>query len=109
MTSAHDQEPPAAPEPRSRGQRIGLWLGPLLAALTLLFLDLEPGRPEVTRMAAVALLIATWWITAARLHSLAKSMTRASRARVRPEPGSAHAEAMDRCQGTSRFAQLGDT
>ena len=63
MTGTHDPEPPATPDPRSRGQRIGLWLGPLLAALTLLFLDLEPGRPEVTRMAAVALLMATWWIT----------------------------------------------
>ena len=63
MTSPHHSEPPPSPEPRSRGQRIGLWLGPLLSALTLLFLDLEPGRPEVTRMAAVALLMATWWIT----------------------------------------------
>ena len=49
-------------ETRSRGQRIGLWLGPLLFLLMLL-LDLEPGRPEVTRMAAVAVLMATWWIT----------------------------------------------
>ena len=47
---------------RSRGQRIGLWLGPALFLLVLL-LDLEPGRPEVTRMAAVAVLMATWWIT----------------------------------------------
>ena len=63
MTSPHHPEAPPSPEPRSRGQRIGLWLGPLLSALTLLFLDLEPGRPEVTHMAAVALLMATWWIT----------------------------------------------
>jgi sodium-dependent dicarboxylate transporter 2/3/5 len=28
-----------------------------------LFLDLDPFRPEVTRMAAVAVLMATWWIT----------------------------------------------
>ena len=62
MTNAKDQTPPAAGETRSRGQRIGLWLGPLLFALTLL-LDLEPGRPEITRMAAVALLMAAWWIT----------------------------------------------
>lgn len=47
---------------RSRGQRIGLWLGPLLFLLVLL-LDLDPGRPEVTRMAAIAVLMATWWIT----------------------------------------------
>ena len=50
------------PSRRSRGQRIGLWLGPLLFLLVLL-LDLEPGRPEITRMAAVAVLMATWWIT----------------------------------------------
>jgi len=31
----------------------------------LLFVDLEPGRPEITRMAAVALLMAGWWITEA--------------------------------------------
>ena len=60
--SLQDQTTPPSGETRSRGQRIGLWLGPLLFALTLL-LDLEPGRPEITRMAAVALLMATWWIT----------------------------------------------
>ena len=47
---------------RSRGQRVGLWLGPALFLLTLL-VELEPGRPEITRMAAVAVLMATWWIT----------------------------------------------
>ena len=61
-SSLQDQTTPASGETRSRGQRIGLWLGPLLFALTLLF-DIEPGRPELTRMAAVALLMATWWIT----------------------------------------------
>ena len=62
MTGTQDPAPPPSGETRSRGQRIGLWLGPLLFALTLL-LDLEPGRPEITRMAAVALLMAAWWIT----------------------------------------------
>ena len=47
---------------RVPGQRVGLWLGPALFLLMLLF-DLEPGRPEITRMAAVAVLMATWWIT----------------------------------------------
>lgn len=47
---------------RSRGQVIGLVLGPALFLL-LMLTDLDPGRPEVTRMAAVAVLMATWWIT----------------------------------------------
>ncbi|MDX2436858.1 MAG: SLC13 family permease [Acidobacteriota bacterium] len=37
-------------------------MGPILFFATL-FLDLDPSRPEVTRMAAVAVLMATWWIT----------------------------------------------
>ena len=47
---------------RSTSQRIGLLLGPILFFVTL-FLDLDPSGPEVTRMAAVAVLMATWWIT----------------------------------------------
>ncbi len=47
---------------RTRGQRVGLLLGPALFAL-LVFVDLDPGRPEVSKMAAVAILMATWWIT----------------------------------------------
>lgn len=39
--------------------------GPLLSLLLLLFCDLQPGHPLVTRTAAVALLMATWWITEA--------------------------------------------
>ena len=46
-------------------QRIGLWLVPLLAASVLLFADLVPGNPVPTRMAAVAILMAGWWITEA--------------------------------------------
>ena len=45
-------------------QKVGLILGPALFLVTTLF-DLEPGNPAVTRMAAVALLMATWWITEA--------------------------------------------
>ena len=45
-------------------QRAGLILGILLFLVTMLF-DFEPGNPAVTRMAAVALLMATWWITEA--------------------------------------------
>ncbi len=39
--------------------------GPLLALCFLVFIDLSPGQPEVTRTAAVALLMAVWWITEA--------------------------------------------
>jgi sodium-dependent dicarboxylate transporter 2/3/5 len=38
---------------------------PLLSLFVILFLDLDPGRPEVTRMAAVALLMAIWWMSEA--------------------------------------------
>jgi sodium-dependent dicarboxylate transporter 2/3/5 len=47
---------------RTLAQKIGLFLGPLLFFLVLL-MDLDPGKPVVTRMAAVAILMATWWIT----------------------------------------------
>jgi len=49
----------------SRFARSFLLLGPLLALALLLFFDLDPGRPVVTRTAAVALLMAIWWITEA--------------------------------------------
>lgn len=45
--------------------KIGLWLGPLVFALTLFFVDLDPGNPVVTRMAAIVLLMAIWWISEA--------------------------------------------
>jgi sodium-dependent dicarboxylate transporter 2/3/5 len=48
---------------KSLGQKIGLVLGPILFLGMLLFLDLEPGKPIVTRMAAVAVLMSVWWIT----------------------------------------------
>ncbi len=52
--------------PRSAlGRRIGLWLGPVLFLAILLSADLQPGRPLVTRMAAVAVLMAVWWISEA--------------------------------------------
>ena len=50
-------------ESRSLAQSIGLWLGFGLFLIVLLFFDLEPGKPVVTRMAAVAVLMAVWWIT----------------------------------------------
>jgi sodium-dependent dicarboxylate transporter 2/3/5 len=48
---------------RSRGPRIGFWLGLAVFAGLLLLVDLQPDRPEVTRMAAVASLMAVWWIS----------------------------------------------
>ena len=45
--------------------KIGLFGVPAVALALLLFVDLEPGRPQITRMAAVAVLMAGWWITEA--------------------------------------------
>jgi len=45
--------------------KLGLVLGPVLAILLLLFFDLDPENPLVTRTAAVAVLMAVWWITEA--------------------------------------------
>jgi sodium-dependent dicarboxylate transporter 2/3/5 len=49
---------------RSRLQLAGLLLGPILFLLVL-SLDLDPDKPIITSMAAVAVLMATWWITEA--------------------------------------------
>lgn len=50
-------------------QRIGLWLGAAFAALFWLGpywgWAIDSSRPELNRMAAVAALMATWWITEA--------------------------------------------
>jgi len=66
MTAANDSRNPRK-QARSipLHSRIGLWLGPLTFVCTLLFVDLEPGNPAVTRMVAVILLMAIWWITEA--------------------------------------------
>lgn len=45
--------------------RIGLVLGPTVFLLMLFFIDLDPSNPLVTRMAAIILLMAIWWITEA--------------------------------------------
>ena len=44
-------------------QFVGLVLGPVLAIALMLFADLNPANPAMTRMAAVAVLMAVWWIT----------------------------------------------
>jgi sodium-dependent dicarboxylate transporter 2/3/5 len=43
--------------------KLHLLLGPLLAVLILAFADLDPARPELTRMVAVLVWIAWWWLT----------------------------------------------
>ncbi|MCB1187191.1 SLC13/DASS family transporter [bacterium] len=48
-----------------RGHWLAIAAGPLLALLLILFADLQPGQPAVTRMAAVALWMAIWWISEA--------------------------------------------
>jgi solute carrier family 13 (sodium-dependent dicarboxylate transporter), member 2/3/5 len=58
--------PPAPPpgSPRRTADSVGLWLGPLLAAGTLL-LPLGLPDPAAQRTAAVAVLMAVWWLTEA--------------------------------------------
>jgi sodium-dependent dicarboxylate transporter 2/3/5 len=46
-------------------QILGLVGGGLAALLILSFSDLQPGNPTVTRTAAVAVLMAVWWMTEA--------------------------------------------
>lgn len=62
-TTSQDTQKPGQTIPLR--SRIGLWLGPAVFVLTLLFVDLDPGNPAATRMLAVILLMATWWITEA--------------------------------------------
>ncbi len=45
--------------------KIGLWLGPAVFLSMLLFVELDPSNPLVTRMAAVILWMAIWWMTEA--------------------------------------------
>ena len=46
----------------SRGRAIGLWLG-LAAFVLLLVFPVDPGNLPASRLAAVALLMAIWWVT----------------------------------------------
>jgi solute carrier family 13 (sodium-dependent dicarboxylate transporter), member 2/3/5 len=46
-------------------KRIGIFLGPVIFLAVLLFTDFDPANPLVSRMAAIALLMAIWWITEA--------------------------------------------
>ena len=64
MASTSPSSPSAEPTSSRRIERWALFAGPGLAALTLL-LDLAPGQPSVTRMAAVAIWMAIWWMAEA--------------------------------------------
>lgn len=48
----------------SKTSNIGLILGPILF-IGVLFLNIEPDKPAITYTLAIALLMATWWITEA--------------------------------------------
>ncbi|MFC2092349.1 SLC13 family permease [Bacteroidota bacterium] len=50
---------------KSISQKIGLILGPVLFLIVLLFFNFDPEKPIITHMAAVAILMAVWWITEA--------------------------------------------
>jgi sodium-dependent dicarboxylate transporter 2/3/5 len=51
-----------APRQGGRGQKIGFWLGIAFFVLLLAF-PIDPTSGTSSRMAAVALLMATWWVT----------------------------------------------
>lgn len=53
-----DQPPPQA----GPWRRIGLWLGVVFFVLLLLF-PIDPSNGGASRLAAVAMLMATWWVT----------------------------------------------
>lgn len=50
---------------KNRMSRLGLFSGPIVAILILTLADLDPANPLVTKTAAVAALMAVWWITEA--------------------------------------------
>lgn len=64
MTSSATESPSRQNTIPARS-RVGLWLGPLVFLLMLAFVELDPGNPLVTRMAAVILWMAIWWMTEA--------------------------------------------
>ena len=48
---------------RSLTQKIGLFLGPVIFFIVLLFCDFDPDNLVLTRMVAVTCLMVIWWIT----------------------------------------------
>lgn len=46
-------------------RKLALFIGPIISIAILFFANLDPTRPEISSMAAVAFLMAVWWITEA--------------------------------------------
>jgi len=46
-------------------KKIGLWSGIFAFILILFFVDLEPGKPQITSTLAIAVLMAIWWFSEA--------------------------------------------
>jgi len=46
-------------------KKSAFFIGPVVSIAIIIFADLDPARPETSRMAAVAFLMAAWWITEA--------------------------------------------
>ncbi len=49
----------------SKSQKVGFFLGLVIFVLILIFGNFDPAKPEITKMSAVAALMAVWWITEA--------------------------------------------
>jgi sodium-dependent dicarboxylate transporter 2/3/5 len=63
--SGSSASPGGSGEDKTRGSSVGLWLGAALFLGLWLFFDPDPSRPAVGDMAAIAALMAAWWITEA--------------------------------------------
>ncbi len=55
----------AGKPPQNRRSTFGLIAGAIIFLLILFFVDLEPGKPEITQTFAVAMLMAIWWVSEA--------------------------------------------
>ena len=49
----------------SRLRNLVIIVAPFISLFFILFVDLDPEHPEITKMAAIAILMAIWWITEA--------------------------------------------
>ena len=63
MSATHHATSKKSRAAHSPLRRVGFWAGPALFFTILFLADFDPDHPEVTRMAAVAVLMAVWWIS----------------------------------------------